>query len=393
MELAAILLLGAPRESAADSSESVLGAPVAAVDVLGKPVACRVAERLRQQGVSRVVIVADAAAGPAGNLRQYAANGTQFVAAECSAFWRECERVFEDLTDSGAELVLVWRLGAYAELDIEALQQSHLDQAARITQVCDPEGEPLDIFLLCGSRRNDAAYLFRHRLRGSRMPNCSYTFHGYVNRLRGAHDLRRLTVDALLFRIALRPVGREVRPGIWIGTGARIQRDARLVAPCYVGPFARVRAAAVITRASSIEHHAEVDCGTIVEAATVLPFTYAGAGLDVCYSVVGFRKLASLRHSLELEVPDAKLIGSLSEHAPVRALSSLGSLFAFLPMQLVRGVFGERKITADADLGNLSSPSAALLAQRGRGGALAAPATAHSEFPSSLAIVRRYGNE
>src|SRR5437764_2182014 len=126
------------------------------------------------------------------------------------------------------------------------------------------------------------------------MPSCTYPHYGHVSRLRTAADLRQLTADGLLARKAVKPLGREIQPGVWVGTGGRVQRGARLVAPCYVGAHARVRSAAVLTRATAIEHHAEVDCGTVVEGATVLPFSYVGAGLDVAYSIVGYRKIAPL---------------------------------------------------------------------------------------------------
>ena len=102
---------------------------------------------------------------------------------------------------------------------------------------------------------------------------------------------------------------RELKPGIWVGDGARIHRKARIVAPAFIGAYSKIRASALITRGSAIEHHAEVDCGTVVENSTVLPFTYVGAGLDVMHSVVGFRRLAHLVRKVEVEISDAKLVG------------------------------------------------------------------------------------
>ena len=58
-----------------------------------------------------------------------------------------------------------------------------------------------------------------------------------------------------------------------------------------------------------MEHHAEVDCGTVVEDSTVLPFTYIGAGLDVVHSVSGFHHLTDLPRNTEVEIKDGKLLG------------------------------------------------------------------------------------
>jgi carbonic anhydrase/acetyltransferase-like protein (isoleucine patch superfamily) len=222
------------------------------------------------------------------------------------------------------------------------------------------------------------------------MPGCNYTFHGYRNRLRSAADLRQLTTDGLMLRNRIRPVGREIRPGIWVGNGARIQKGARLVAPCYIGAYSRVRPAAVITRGSAIEHHAEIDCGTVVEGANVLPFSYVGAGLDVCQSIVGFNKLAPLRRPVEVEITDPKLVSMVSQHAPVRAASSVGALFAFLPAQLVRGLLAKKHREQPVDLQTaIKAPSAALREPAAH--VIASQDSA--EFPANMMVARRYGNE
>jgi hypothetical protein len=392
MDVRAILLIGAAQAGSAASgaaSETVLGVPIAAVDVLGKPIVHRVAEQLLAGGVSAVNIIADGDANPPASARQDLAPGVTFTLAEGGQLWNQCERTFEEVTDGGAELVIVWRMGSYAEPNVEHLVQWHLDHGARTTELCDATGQSLEMYVVCGSRRNDAAYLFRHQLQGTRMPSCTYPHYGYVNRLRTAADLRQLTADGLLARNAVTPLGREIKPGVWVGTGARVQRGARLVAPCYVGAHARVRSAAVLTRATAIEHHAEVDCGTVVEGATVLPFSYVGAGLDVAHSIVGYRKIAPLKRPVEVEVTDPKLIGMASEHAPVRAASKAGALLAFLPAQLVRGLFAKKRGEQAAELpAAIKAPSAALREPAAQGTGHTSP-----EFASNMVVARRYGNE
>lgn len=393
MDVRAILLIGAAQpESAASgaAAETLLGAPIAALDVLGKPLVHRVAEQLLAGGISNVAVIADGDANTPATARQNLPAGVNFTVAEGGQLWRDCERVFEEVSDGGAELVIVWRMGSYVDLHIETLLQAHLDQGARTTEVCDATGKPLDIFVLCGSRRNDAAYLFRHQLRGTRMPGCTYRHYGYVNHLHSVADVRQLTADGLLLRNAIKPIGREIKPGVWVANGARVHHGARLVAPCYIGAYACVRSSAVLTRATAIEHHAEVDCGTVVEGTNVLPFTYVGAGLDLCQSVVGYRKIAPLKRPVEVEVTDPKLVGMASEHAPVRALSKAGALFAFLPAQLVRGFFAKKACEQAPDLpAALQAPSAALREPATKAGG----AHTQPEFSANMMVARRYGNE
>jgi carbonic anhydrase/acetyltransferase-like protein (isoleucine patch superfamily) len=391
MDVKAIIIAGMPQpgvESAGGAPEFVAGMPIATLDVLGRPVAFRVAEQLMAGGASSVAIVCNSDATWPASLRYEAAKaGVQLVAAKQADLWRECESVFQEFTD--AELVIVWRLGAYVELDVSGLIQDHLAQRARVTQVVDAAGEKFEVFAINGSRRNDAAYLFRHGLQEARTACSPYVHYGYSNRLRNAKDLRQLTVDGMLQRNRIHPIGHEVRPGVWYGENVRVQRGARLLAPCYIGAYARVRASAVITRCSAIEHHSEVDLGTVVENSSVLPFSYVGAGLDVCYSVVGNRRLLPLRRDVEVEITDPRLIGAFSENAGVGAVSTMGALFSFVPVQIFRGLFAKSQREQPVTLPEaVQEPAAAL-----REPAPMQPSPETSQFPSNIAVARRYGNE
>jgi carbonic anhydrase/acetyltransferase-like protein (isoleucine patch superfamily) len=239
-------------------------------------------------------------------------------------------------------MVIVMRLGAYVELDVDALLQFHIDQKNHVTQACAADG-PLDTFVLSASRRNDGAFLFRNQLTKLRIASPSFMVSGYVNRLSTAADLRRLTLDSFNLRTSIQPLGEQSRPGVWIAPGARVDRGVRLVAPCYIGASSRVRAGSLITRGSSIEHHSVVDCGSVVEASTLLPLSYLGAGLDLMHSVLGFKKIASLKYTAELEVADGKLVSLVPPSSAQRTLSHAAELISFIPRQIVRSIIGGRK--------------------------------------------------
>jgi hypothetical protein len=232
------------------------------------------------------------------------------------------------------------------------------------------------------------ATLFRSNLQKVRDDCERYQAKGYINPLRDAADFRCLGIDAFLRKNSIRPIGTEIRPGVWVGERAYIHRSARILAPAYIGASSKIRAAALVTRNSIVEHHTEVDCGTVVENSTVLPFTYVGAGLDVMHSLVGFRRVAHLPRKVEVEISDPKLVGSSPINALSRTLGSAAALFAVLPQQIYRGFFGRVRKARPADLPE----------------SLDAPATLGSpdvndqasgqevgEFPSSFAVARRYG--
>ena len=80
-----------------------------------------------------------------------------------------------------------------------------------------------------------------------------------------------------------------------------------------------------------LKHHCEVDRGSVVENATILPHTYLGSGLDITHSIVNRNAMVDLRQAVEVEIGDRSLIGSTSPLLgrapgpwPVRSLAFLG---------------------------------------------------------------------
>jgi hypothetical protein len=351
MDVKAVIIVGGNE----GESERIAGVPIALLDVLGQSVLDRVIDRLESQGVCGVSVVGELSDRAAGTRRANVA----FVHTGESP-WRAAENAFGELAQAGADIVLVLRLGPYVEFDVEHLIQFHLDQTARVTAVVDRGGTLLDQFAISASRRNDAAFLLRSELRQFRSGCVKHEFSGYCNRLTSAAGLRQLAIDAFCGANQVVPVGREIRPGVWVADDARIQRGARLLAPCFIGAHAKVRAHAVVTRCSTIEHDACVDFGTVVENSSILPYTNVGAGLDVIHSVVGFRKVSHLARAVAVEITDPKLIDAASNTAPVRALGQAVSLAAFLPRQLVRGIVNGRRRTPATLPQAVRAPSSAL---------------------------------
>jgi NDP-sugar pyrophosphorylase family protein len=385
MDVKAIVVLGPSGKQA----ESIGGLRYGLADVLGKPVVYRVMDSLKSAGVNAVTIVTEEPQKewPGGT----AARGTWVLAGE-EQLWRTTEHAFEDYSHEGADLILVVRLGCYTELDYNDLIQFHTERNNRITVVVDAAGTPLDVYAITGTRRNDAAFLFRHRLGQFRSGREFYTYTGYVNRLASPYDLRNLAIDALMQRIKFEPCGEEIKPGVWVGRGAKIHRRARVLGPSFIGAGARVRAAAVVTRCSALERHTVVDCGTVLENVSTLPFTYVGAGLDVARSIVGRSRVWNLKRGVEVEFSDPRLIGEASANAPLRAVGSFLSLASFFPAQILRGLFAPSHRECPASLPEaVSTPAAALEVPAQL--TAAAPVVDAREFPANLVIARRYGNE
>jgi len=392
MDIRAILLIGGLEETGNKPREERFGdIPLACLDVLGMTVEERVISRLRHFGVSVCSVIYDAPR-EADPFTQCAAldSEAQYFHETGEQFWQIAEQTFHHCADEGAELVIVHRLGPYVEVDYDEMIQHHLDRRNVMTQAIDSEKSDLDLFVLSATARMDVAELFQGRLQRTRRGGEPFRVSGYVNRLRKAADLRRLATDGLLVRNGVTPEGTEVKPGVWVGTLARVHRKARVVAPAYIGAHAKIRASALITRGSAIERHAEVDCGTVVENTTVLPFSCLGAGLDAMHCVVGFRRLAHLLRDVEVEIHDGKLVGMVPFSAVSRLAGSTAALFAFLPKELYRGLRASfrRKRAARS----VESPVETAISAENPALEASPSDPESSEFPSNLAVVRRYGD-
>lgn len=363
--------------------------PLAGLEVAGKTPVERMAQRLQQFGISPVTAVIETSSHtPQDNNRHF--TSLHSVSSSADRFWRSAENAFNDMAQNGAELVVLVRMGAYAEVDFERLVQFHLDNACRVSQMSH-EDRKLDIFCISASRRNDAASLFRSQLNRCRI-DCPVIEHtGYINYLSGPRDLRQFAIDILLRRVETAPAGEEIRPGVWVDRKANVEKGARLVAPAFIGAHARVRTGAVITRCSSVEHHAQVDCGSVVENSTVLPYCYIGAGLDLAHSVAGMRQVANLRRDITVEVPDPKLLDLIAATSGKNLLNSAAELLTYLPRLAMQGIFAGGK-RQEPDLNTALRKTSPALGDTAGYETSACDTEAAHKFPNMI-VARRYGHQ
>jgi NDP-sugar pyrophosphorylase family protein len=389
MELKALILVGAPVANRVPV-EVMAGVPFACVDVLGTTVLERIAQQLKAAGIKRLALIrsADPEARSHTESSIHKA-GFDSIAETGENFWQSAEEAFEQFRRSGTDLVLILNVGPYVELDYEEVIQHHINKRCRMTSVVAADGEALGTFVVDASRRGDATTLFRSGLQKVRDDCERFVAKGYVNLLHSASDFRRLAIDGLLERNAVRPIGKEVKPGIWVGHGAQIHRKARILAPAFIGARSKIRAASLITRNSVIEHDAEVDCGTVVENSTILPYTYVGAGLDVMHSVVGFRRISHLVREVDVEIHDEKLVGVSPANTLFRTLGSTAAFFVVLPRRVLRDLWAQVCKVRRVPLPESQAAPAKDLAVPD----VNEPASGQEvgEFPANFAVVRRYG--
>jgi carbonic anhydrase/acetyltransferase-like protein (isoleucine patch superfamily) len=213
-----------------------------------------------------------------------------------------------------------------------------------------------------------------------------------MNPLAGPSDLRQFAIDILMLTTETQPAGKQIRPGVWVMPGAQIEKGARLLAPAFVGAFAKVRAGAVVTRCTTVEHHSQVDCGTVVENSSILAYSYVGAGLDLAHCVVGAGQLASLRRNTVVEIRDYKLIAHLAASSGRKLLGSATEFLGYLPKQIWQGMFGARR-RLEPDLNTALRQASPSLGTASGYQTPACDTEAADKFSASLAVARRYGNQ
>jgi NDP-sugar pyrophosphorylase family protein len=314
VQTAAILVIGdqLPASTRCDNYSSrqgleAQGPPLACVEILGRSVVEHTVRRLDAAGVKNISFVTEDLVSSFVPV-QFTQDPQISMFHQPGNPWLLAARLLSGLTQSSVQTVLLIGLGAYVEFDFADVLRFHSEKGKPVTRIHDQQG-PLDFWLLQvasnghnGSSANSLSLLDSDA-------NSTYRHKGYVNRLRDARDLRRLVVDAFLARCAIRPAGRELKPGVWIDEGARVHRYARVVAPAYIGRKTRVQESALITRFSNIESHCDVECDCAVEDASVLPYTHLGRGIDVSHAVVNGSNFVHLGRNVAVSIDDPKLIG------------------------------------------------------------------------------------
>jgi hypothetical protein len=243
----------------------------------------------------------------------------------------------KDFSQAGIEHSFVLSASLYAETDLLDLFYFHREARQAATRGLDREG-PLDLWVVHCARAQQTD--LESLLTRAQEPGASYFIRDYVCRLTHPRDLRRLVSDALCGRCAMRPSGREIKPGIWVDEGSEIHRGARIVAPAYIGSGSKVQEDTLITRLSNIEKDCYVDCGTVIEDSSILANTHIGIWLDVCHAVASGNKLLSLGHEVVVEISDPSVMRSNGTAKKSSALSH-----PYIEQQIVAGIPQEQPPT------------------------------------------------
>ena len=322
MPLSAILIAAnslSPAQTKITTAEfapsGVLTTPLSGVDIFGRSILQRTVDALTLEGI-RVTVIATPDCHFARKNRH-----VNLGVADCpSAVESGLNRAIQSSIRQGADTALIAQLGAYVEFELMDALKFHHQQHQAITPFHDGHS-PLGYWLIDLTEKsitNKLDMLLNNMNLGNIVP---YKVSGYVNRLRDAHDLRQLVVDAFLGNNSLTPQGRQLRPGIWVDDSACVHDDVRLVAPASVGCNARLERGTVVTRFSNLESGCRLGENSVVAYSSILSDTVIGPRLDLSNAVVDGAELIDLRRNVSLRIYDSKLIASrlTRSHAPAQA--------------------------------------------------------------------------
>lgn len=122
---------------------------------------------------------------------------------------------------------------------------------------------------------------------------------------------------------------KEVRAGVWLGLGSRVDPSAVLVEPCWIGEGVQIGAGATVGPCAIIEDQAVVEAHAEVAESWVGPGTYVGAMTHVRFSLAWGNQLMNWSTGSHLAVTDAFLLGNLGKATLIPHSTWAGRLLAF----------------------------------------------------------------
>jgi len=225
-----------------------------------------------------------------------------------------------DWAKQGVDQILLILLGSYSDVDLLDVVRFHHEGQHRITRVFDPVG-PLGISLL------DRETILNSNLEARKLTpvvrSTRYDFLGYSVRLSSPGAYRKLVEDALQGRCDVKPNGVETERNIWIHPTACIDPSVRLEGSCYVGAYARLNPGVVLRDGSSVEHNCDIDIGTTLDHASILPNTYLAPGLWVRNSIIDGIRLENLDRGISVALGS---LGLSKRKKPISGYSSTPSV-------------------------------------------------------------------
>lgn len=147
-------------------------------------------------------------------------------------------------------------------------------------------------------------------------------------RCRGQDDLWRAHQDALDSNLSgIFHLGREVRPGVWLGRNASLANSAKVTAPSYIGENSRVGRGTQIGPFATIAKNCLIAPRTIIRHSVIAPESYVGSDLELDHVLVDKRRLFDVRRGVTVHRVDYPILDGVFDFhwsaIPRRTLTKL----------------------------------------------------------------------
>ena len=179
--------------------------------MLGQSLLQRTILRLHGDGFRDIAVISDRSLSSLIH-SQLPGNTDLILVNRPTDVWSAAQRTFAEFAENGAESVLLIRLGAYVEFDLERVLNFHLEQSQPVTPLCDQQG-PLDYWVLSASPDVAGYQTIQGGGAVGETGGTPFQITGYVNRMISPRDLRKLAVDSFLGRCQIKPSGIHLKPG------------------------------------------------------------------------------------------------------------------------------------------------------------------------------------
>jgi NDP-sugar pyrophosphorylase family protein/lipopolysaccharide/colanic/teichoic acid biosynthesis glycosyltransferase len=348
--------------------------PAPLLPLLDRPVLVWIVEMLARQGVSRVLVAVNEAAG---HVEQTLGDGKRWGITIEYVLQRE------PFGNAGAakwaqrllpEPFLLVPGDAYVDVDVAALVNAHQRQGARLTALAHGSGAmlrvngggriqsrqedllPAGIYVLEPEALQhvpprtpfDAYADLRPALHAAGEEVAAFAHEGYWNPLCTAEQVHQGQLD-LLRSAGLEPALRlaeglprhvrlpstQMAPGIWVGKHNVIHPLAKMMPPIFVGDDCRIGPNVELGPETILSSGVIVDEGATIHHSTILPHTYIGRLVDVGQRLVQQQRVTDLASGQMLEVVDEFLLApahpaTVSRSARQLRDSVLAALFLWL---------------------------------------------------------------
>ena len=98
------------------------------------------------------------------------------------------------------------------------------------------------------------------------------------------------------------PSGFPTSENVWIDPTAVVHPSVTIHGPCYIGAHSRLNAGVTVSGYTTIEENCEIDLGTSLECASILPNTYLAPGLHLRNAVVDGTHLEHLDRNVTVDL-------------------------------------------------------------------------------------------